>query len=215
MAKIVPAILEAAHEGFLDKVSRVTKIPGVSRIQVDFGDGVFVPGKLLSVSEMDSLNPAYTWEAHLMIQEPQDFLDYQICGFKTIIVHFEAFKSVDNLKVALKSIESFGMEPAICIKPATPIAVLDPFLTSIKHFQIMSVEPGAQGQAFIESSLKKVADFRKLCPTAIIEIDGGVNETNIKKVAEAGADLIIAGSAVVGQENPAESFEKLTQIVNA
>ncbi len=101
MAQIVPAILEQTIEGFADKVSRMVKLPGVERIQVDFADNVFVPNKTLGVSEIDALNPAFHWEAHLMIDEPTDFLDYQICGFKTIVVHFDAYNLPTKLKLAL------------------------------------------------------------------------------------------------------------------
>src|SRR6266568_3351575 len=101
MAMIVPAILEQTKEGFLQKLSLVIKLPGVERVQVDFGDGVFIGNKLLSAADMDALNPAFQWEAHLMVKEPKDFLDYQICGFKTIIIHYEAFPSAESLKKTL------------------------------------------------------------------------------------------------------------------
>ncbi|MEK7161658.1 MAG: hypothetical protein AAB729_03130, partial [Patescibacteria group bacterium] len=104
MPQIVPAILEKTSEAFAEKLSLICKIPGVERIQVDFGDGVFIENKLLEVGEMDSLNPAFHWEAHLMVKEPNDFLDYQICGFKTLIVHYEAFSSVSELIATIQTI---------------------------------------------------------------------------------------------------------------
>ena len=119
MAQIVPAILENTKEQFLDKISRVVKLPGVERIQVDFGDGEFVPNKILSVSEIDALNPAFHWEAHLMIKEPQDFLDYEISGFKTILVHYEAYQSEADLKSALSVIKKSGLKAGLAINPPT------------------------------------------------------------------------------------------------
>jgi len=214
MPTIIPAILEETDRGYFEKVSRVIKIPGVERIQVDFGDGKFIPTKLLDVMEIDSLNPAFVWEAHLMVKEPKDFLDYQICGFNKIIVHFEAYKLSTQLKIALQTIKSHGMEPCICINPGTSIDVLKEFEDEIKHFQIMGVHPGKQGQEFLEEMLYKIADFRKLCPNAIIEVDGGVNETNIKAIANAGADLIVAGSAVVKMADMAMAYEKLAAEMN-
>src|SRR3989344_2939966 len=124
MAQIVPAILEKTQEGFLEKVSRVVKLPGLERIQVDFGDGVFIENKLLSAADMDSLNPAFHWEAHLMVKNPSDFLDYQICGFKTIIVHYEAFDSPEDLKKALEQIKTLGFKTSVAINPSTAVQAL-------------------------------------------------------------------------------------------
>lgn len=212
MAQVVPAILEETKEAFLQKLSLISKIPGVERVQVDFGDGIFIPKKLLSPGDIDGLNPAIIWEAHLMVKEPQDFLDYQICGFKVLVVHFEAFSSVDHLKSSLDEIKSMGFKTGVAINPDTPVGNLSNI--SADQYLIMSVVPGKQGQGFIDNTIDRVKELRKLIPNAIIEVDGGINETNIKKVAEAGADLIVAGSAVVGQGNAAENFEKLSAEIN-
>ncbi len=207
MPQIVPAILEKTSEAFAEKLSLICKIPGVERIQVDFGDGVFIENKLLEVGEMDSLNPAFHWEAHLMVKEPNDFLDYQICGFKTLIVHYEAFSSVSELIATIQTIKSMGFKAGVAVSPETPVEVL----VSIKadQYLIMSVIPGKQGQGFIENTLNKVKELRKLLPGAIIEVDGGVNLANVNSIAQAGTDLIVAGSAIVSGGNMAENFEKL------
>jgi ribulose-phosphate 3-epimerase len=211
MAIIIPAILETTKEGFAQKLSLVSKIPGVERVQVDFGDGVFIPTKLLEPGEMDGLNPAFEWEAHLMVKEPKDFLDYQICGFKTLIVHYEAFESADDLLKCLLEIKSMGFKTGVAINPNTKVEVLSNI--SADQYLVMSVVPGKQGQSFLEETIERVKELRKLMPNAIIEVDGGINIDNAKKAAEAGANLIVAGSAIVGQSNPSESFEKLKQIV--
>jgi len=209
MPKIVPAILESTKEGFLDKLSRVLKIPGVERIHVDFGDGTFVPRELLSVTEIDSLSPAYMWEAHIMAKGPNDFLDYKISGFRTVIIHYEAFESIEKIKQVIQNMRAEGLEPGVSINPGTPVSVLESLVDEVKYFQIMSVQPGAQGQEFIGSSLEKIAALRKMCPNAILEVDGGINETNIKKVAEAGADLIIAGSVLIKAPDMSQAYESL------
>jgi ribulose-phosphate 3-epimerase len=212
MATIVPAILETTKEGFEQKLSLISKIPGVERVQVDFGDGIFIPDRLLPAADMDTLNPAFEWEAHLMVKNPSDFLDYQICGFKTIIVHYEAFASVTELNKTLVNIKQMGFKTGMAINPGTKIEVLSQ--TMADQYLIMSVIPGKQGQGFMESTLERVKELRKLIPNAIIEVDGGINMDNAKQAAEAGADLIVAGSSVVKSENPGESFEKLKQIVS-
>ena len=207
MPMIVPAILEKTKEGFLEKISLVTKIHGIERIQVDFGDGIFIENHLLEAGDMDTLNPAFTWEAHLMVKAPEDFLDYQICGFKTLILHYEAFPSVKELLSALTNIKSMGLKTGVAINPDTPVDVLKDVLAD--QYLVMSVVPGKQGQAFIPSTLQKIKQLRELLPHAIIEVDGGVNETNIKGCKDAGADLICVGSALVKSADINQTYEKL------
>ncbi len=214
MSQLVPSILETDKNKFLDIYFRETKLPGVERIQVDFGDGIFVPNVILPASEIDVLNPAFHWEAHLMVKEPQDFLDYQICGFNTIIVHYEAYDSVENLKRALTAIKSMGMEPGLCIKNETQISVLADLKDLVNHFQLMGIVPGFQGTTFLENTYGRVAELRSLVPTAIIEVDGGISLANIKKVATAGADLIILGSAITKVPNMQDAWEKLNAEIN-
>ncbi len=214
MPQIVPSILENTKDKFLDTMSRELKLPGVERLQVDFGDGEFVPNNILPVTEIDPLNPAFQWEAHLMCRQPMEFLDYQICGFKTIIVHYEAYRLPTQLKIALQQIKAQGMEPGICLKIETPVEVLQEFAQDVRHFQLMSINPGFQGTPFLEESYGRIAKLRKICPNAIIEVDGGVNETNIKKVASAGADLLIAGSVITKVPDMAAAWGKLNMEMN-
>lgn len=214
MAQLVPSILETTKEGFLATYGQETKLPGVTRIQVDFGDGIFVPNTLLPVGEIDVLNPAFHWEAHLMLKEAKDFLDYQICGFKTIIVHYEAYAEVEDLKNAIRSIKSTGAEPAICLKNETPVEVLKQFAGEIKHFQLMSVNPGFQGTLFFENIYRRIAELRKLIPNAIIEVDGGINFSNARQIVAEGADLLILGSALTKAENMLQAFEKIQNELN-
>lgn len=209
MASIVPAILEEELGAFLDKVARVTKLRGVDRIQVDFGDGVFIERRLLPASEIDALNPAYHWEAHLMVQEPKDFLDYKIAGFSSIIIHYEAYDNSRSLHEAIAAIKELGLKPGICIKIGTPVEVLKDFELHVSHFQLMSIHPGAQGTPFLEEVYDKIKTLRKLIPNAIIEIDGGVNFDNAKKLVDAGTDLLIAGSVLTRAPDMSEAYEKL------
>ncbi len=213
MSVIVPAILEENESGFLDKVARVTKLPGIERIQVDFGDGKFVSHQTLPVVEMDSLNPAFLWEAHLMVWEPSDFLDYQIPGFTSIIIHYEAFSGLAGIIKALDAIRAEGLESGVALCPQTHVSVLKAFEGLTNHFLLLSVEPGFQGGSFIPSTPKRVAELRKMCPNAIIEVDGGINETNIKAVIDAGADLVVIGSALVKAGDVQSALDSLQSAV--
>lgn len=209
MAIIVPAILEKNKHDFDQIVQGVLKLHGLERIQVDFADGKFVPNVLISPADVDSLNPAFIWEAHLMCQDPMDFLDFQISGFNKIIVHYEAYSSLENLLKAIKTIRSLNIEPAVCLKNDTKIEVLKDLVPMVKHFQLMSIVPGVQGNPFIENTYERIKELRQLIPHAIIQVDGGVNESNIKLVKQAGADLISVGSALVKSSNISQSYENL------
>lgn len=209
MAQIVPAILEQTLEGFLDKVARVTKLSGVERIQVDFGDGVFIKNQLLAPAAIQPLNPAFHWEAHLMVKEPKDFFDYKIAGFKTIFVHYEAFDNSRDLHQAIEAIKSEGLKPALAVNPGTPVEVFKDFEKTVSHFLLMGVNPGAQGQEFLADTIRRIGLLRKLIPNGIIEVDGGINISNAKEVAKAGADLIVVGSAIVRASDINEAWEKL------
>lgn len=207
MSIIVPAILEKNKEDFNRTLSAVVKLPGLERIQVDFGDGEFIENKLLDVSEMDALNPAFEWEAHLMVKNPNDFLDYQICGFKTLVVHYEAFENLENITATLSQIKKIGFKTGVAINPQTSVNVLKDIVAD--QYLIMSVIPGKQGQEFLPETLERVKELRGLIPHAIIEVDGGVNETNIKSLKTAGVDLICVGSALVKDVNMPGAYEKL------
>jgi ribulose-phosphate 3-epimerase len=211
MPTIVPAILETTKQGFAEKLSLVMRLAGVKRVQVDFGDGIFIENKLVSPAEIDVLNPAIHWEAHLMVNEPKDFLDYQICGFKTLIVHYEAFPSLDALKKTLAEIKQMGFKAAVAINPDTPVPVLKTI--EADEYLIMSVVPGKQGQEFIVNTPERIKQLRNLLPHAIIEVDGGVNSRNVKELAQNGADLICVGSALVKAADVPKAYEDLEKAV--
>lgn len=215
MAEIVPSILETTKEGFLDTQSRELKLPGVKRIQVDFGDGLFVPNIILPISEIPPLNPAYTWEAHLMLKHPKDFLDYKIAGFSEILIHYEAYEDSRELHEAISAIEKQGLKSGLVINVGTPVEVLKDYEKIVGHFQLMSVHPGYQGTPFLEETYGRVEALRKLLPNAIIEVDGGVNFENVKKIAGAGADLIIAGSVITKALDMAQAWEKLNSSLSS
>ncbi|MCX6797025.1 MAG: hypothetical protein NTX98_00910 [Candidatus Doudnabacteria bacterium] len=214
MSTIIPAILETTKADFSEKLNLVTKLPSVERIQVDFGDGEFVPNRMLSVSDIDLLNPAFTWEAHLMVKEPKDFFDYQICGFKIVLIHTEAYSGETEVFDAIAKIRALKLEPGLCLNPQTPVEFLKKFEGKVSQFLLLGVNPGLQGQVFMPETLERIKILRKLIPDAKIEVDGGINETNIKSIANAGADLLVVGSALVKAPNILEAYENLQKELN-
>jgi ribulose-phosphate 3-epimerase len=209
MSVIVPAILEQTREGFDDKNFIIERISGVERIHVDFADGKFVQSETVKASELEGLNPAFQYEAHLMVGEPTDFLDYQIAGFKTAIIHYEAFSSEEAIDQAAVAIKKLGMQPAVAINPNTPVSVLRYFGDTISNFLVMGVIPGAQGNPFVPETVSRVAELRALLPHVTIEVDGGINFSNAKEIMEAGADLLVVGSAIVKAASPQDAYAEI------
>jgi ribulose-phosphate 3-epimerase len=211
MAIIIPAILEKEKAVFSGRAEEVERLPGVSLVQVDFADGKFVNNTTLSIEDMDVLNPALTWEAHLMVEEPVDFFDYQMVGFGTVIVHYEAFQDKSLILGSLAKINELGMKAGLAIKPNTSVDVVVQFKDLISQVTILSIEPGEQGREFLPESLEKIRQARLLLPEVQVEVDGGLNVDNIRAVVEAGADLLVVGSALVLSNNLQYSFDELTK----
>lgn len=209
MSSIVPAILEQTIEEFDNKNFIIERISGVERIHIDFTDGKFVSSTSLPAGSLDVLNPAFHYEAHVMASQPTDFIDYQMAGFKTVVVHYEAFTSEEQVDLAATEISKLGMTPAIAINPETPVSVLRYFGDTINHFLVMSVNPGVQGNPFLPESADRVSELRELLPHVTIEVDGGINSSNAHSLITAGADLLVVGSAIVKANDPAASFAEI------
>lgn len=213
MTYILPAILEHDLNGFENRVFDVTRIDGVSKIQIDFCDGIFVEAKTVSVADIELLNPAFFWEAHLMIKNPKQFLDYKLAGFGKIIVHFEAFENKIELLKAVDDIKDLGLIPAIAINPGTDPGVLLEYVHELKDITVMSVIPGRQGAKFEPQSLEVLRFLKQKAPSFVLEADGSVNLDTIGMIYEAGADTVVAGSAIFAQGDIQENYDKLMREV--
>lgn len=211
MANIVPAILEKTKEAFDNRIFAISRILGVETIQVDFCDGQFVPDENLNIKNIDPLNPAFTWEAHLMMKEPVDFLDYKMVGFKRLIVHYESFGSEQALEEGLDEISKLGLEVALAINPETPVSVLRYFTDTIKYFTLLSVHPGKQGAEFLPESIQRVKELRAMSPHAIIEVDGGVNANNASDLVLAGATVLAVGSGLFATDQLQENYDAIAK----
>ncbi len=210
---IIPAILEKTPLKFAEKIAILAPLKTkVKTIQVDFCDGLFVPNETMAIqdfAEIGDLSKKYSWEAHLMVIKPQNFNDYKVAGFTTIIVHYESFDDEQHLEEALDAITKLGLKPAIAINPHTPVSVLRYFTDTIKQFTILSVEPGRQGNPFLYESIDRVKLLREMAPNATIEVDGGINVSNASALLNAGADHLAVGSALFETEAVKQNFEAL------
>jgi ribulose-phosphate 3-epimerase len=199
--KLAPSILAADFARLGEQVAAAEKA-GADRIHVDVMDGHFVPNISIGVPIVQSLRPItrLPLETHLMIEQPDHMLDaFAAAGSDTLIVHWEGNS---NLHRTIQHIKSLGKRAGVAINPATPADVVDVILTDVDLVLVMTVNPGFGGQSFIHATLPKIRKVREMIDrtnAAIeLEIDGGVDATTAPLGVQAGANVLVAGSAVFG-----------------
>ncbi|HTS69467.1 MAG TPA: ribulose-phosphate 3-epimerase [Terriglobia bacterium] len=197
--KIAPSILSADFTR-LGKQVQLVEAAGVDRFQVDVMDGRFVPNITFGTLAVRSLRPLTNLiiEAHLMVTPPEDFIGaFAEAGADTIIVHQEA---TPHLHRALEQIRHLGKRAAVALNPSTPAGMLSEVLEMVQLILVMTVNPGFGGQKFIRATLPKIRQVRNALTErgleCEVEVDGGINEETIALAAEAGADVMVAGSSV-------------------
>jgi ribulose-phosphate 3-epimerase len=205
MVELVPSILSADFSKLASEIEAAER-GGGSVIHIDIMDGHFVPNLSMGPPVVKSLRKVTSLplDCHLMVDNPVEFLaEFADAGADWISVHYEACR---HLHRTLEAIAQHGMEPAVVINPATRPELLIEILPMVHHVLVMSVNPGFGGQKFIDFSLDKirrVAELRTELGLGFrIEVDGGVAHETIAKVVEAGADLLVSGSAVFDSGHP-------------
>jgi len=209
--KIAPSILSADKSKLQEEVNEIE--PYADLIHVDIMDGKFVPTTTFKAEEIKKVKSKLPKDVHLMVEHPikDNFIaDYADAGADIITIHEEC---KDNIKEAFQLIKSKGIKPAISINPPTNLNKIKPYLDNIDMVLIMSVNPGYPGQKFIPDVLEKVKELRKLKPNIDIEIDGGINKETIKKAAQAGANVFVAGSSIFKEKDRKKAIEELRESV--
>ena len=214
MIEIAPSILSADFTRLGEEISAVEKA-GASLLHVDVMDGRFVPNITVGLPVVKAISRAthLPIDAHLMIVEPGRYAERFVeAGARMVSIHIEADP---NAHRTLSGIRSAGALAGIVINPATPLAALDEAIKFADYVLVMSVNPGFGGQEFIPESLDKVRRLRKMIDErglkVRIEIDGGINADNIAEVTGAGAEIIVAGSAIFGAPDPAVALRELRE----
>lgn len=209
---VSPSILSANFSKLGEQVKAVEQA-GCDWIHVDVMDGRFVPNITIGPLVVDSLRPItdLPLDVHLMIVEPdQRVPDFIKAGADIISVHCEQSSTI-HLHRTINQIKSLGAKAGVVLNPGTPLTAIEYVLDAVDLVLIMSVNPGFGGQSFIESQVKKISDLRKICAerglNPWIEVDGGVGPKNAYKVIEAGANALVAGSAVFGAPDYAEAIK--------
>jgi ribulose-phosphate 3-epimerase len=199
LIKIAPSILSADFT-HLGRDVRAVEEAGVDRIQIDVMDGRFVPNITFGTLAVESLRPLtkLTLEAHLMVKPPENFIEkFARAGADTIIIHQE---STPHLHRALQHIHALGKKAGVALNPSTPAGLISEVLNQVDLVLVMTVNPGFGGQSFIPETLGKIREVRNTLRLrgldAEVEVDGGINHETALRVVEAGADVLVAGSAV-------------------
>ncbi len=209
---ISPSVLAADFSKLGEEVNKVYEA-GAEYIHLDVMDGIFVPNISFGPPVITSLRKVTKafFDVHLMITKPERYIkDYVDAGADLITIHYE---SCDKPLEVVKLIKSYGVRAAVSVKPATPVDVLFPMLNEIDMVLIMTVEPGFGGQKLIPETIEKVKLLRDYADangiSVDIEVDGGVTPDNLPLLTAAGANVIVAGSAIFRANDPSAVIEQM------
>ena len=218
MSHLIAPSLLASDFANLQKECEMINSSDADWYHLDVMDGVFVPNISFGIPVIKYINKhtLKPLDVHLMIVEPERYIkDFKNVGANILTVHIEASK---HLHRTLQAIKQEGMKAGVALNPHTAVEQLEPVLEETDLVCMMSVNPGFGGQSFIENTFEKVKELKSLIneinSSALIEIDGGVNSNNAKKLIDCGANVLVAGSFVFKSENPTKTISELSSIIN-
>lgn len=214
MIKVAPSILSADFSKLGEEIKKIEN-SGAELVHIDVMDGHFVPNITIGPLIVSAIRPLtnLTLDVHLMISEPDKYVDiFKDAGADIITVHAEAATHLDRL---VSRIRQLGIKAGVSLNPSTHESCLEYVLDKIDMVLIMSVNPGFGGQSFIEGMTDKISSVKKAITkrnlNVDIQVDGGVNLDTVSKVTGAGANILVAGSAFFGSENPSEFVRMLKE----
>ncbi len=219
MEKIIaPSLLSCDFANLQSEIEMINNSEA-DWFHLDVMDGVFVPNITFGMPVIQYIKKyaKKPLDVHLMIVQPERYIsEFKRAGADLLTVHYEA---CTHLHRTIQAIKAEGMKAGVVLNPHTPVSVLEDSINDVDLVLIMSVNPGFGGQSFIENTYKKVEQLKRLIQhhqaQVIIEVDGGVSDKNIVKLAESGVNAFVAGNFIFKSENPAQTISHLKQLLNS
>lgn len=179
-------------------------------VQFDIMDGRFVPSRSITYEHLAALPMRLSWEAHLMVENPEDYLEgFRRVGAQKVVFHYEATSSSEEV---ISQARNLSLGVGLAVNPETPVSIIRPLASKVDSVLFLTVHPGFYGSQFIPEVLDKVIELRNIGLGVEISVDGGIRESNIAEVARVGVDVIYVGSAIFLQSQPGESFRRLVAL---
>ena len=208
LSKVVPAILTEDLKALETMIRQAESF--TTYVQFDIMDGQFVPSRSITAEHLASLPMKLSWEVHLMVQQPEDYLEsFWKAGAQKVVFHYEATSSPEKV---ISQVRSLGLGVGLALNPETPVSHIQSLVSKVDSVLFLTVNPGFYGSPFIPEVLDKALEIRNVQPKLEIGVDGGIKEGNIAQIAQLGIDVIYVGSAIFLQPEPGESFRHLVAL---